>query len=725
MILPTNGATLSGTAEMQNFGIEMNESMFNMLTKNVYSDTVLAVMREWSTNAVDACLEAKLPIRYKVTLPTLLVPEFSVRDYGTGLTPDDVTGLFSMLGASTKRNSNKFNGTFGIGRMSGLAYTDSFMIESYLNGIKYSFAVSTDSGIPQMISLGDTPTAEDNGLKLTIVTKQKDLNVFSKKAGYLYQYFTDKPECEQEINYPTCEKILTGSDWYIEGTDYGHRYHGDLLIIMGNVAYNVATHELNTNKGVSDMLSTSIRLKAELGAVSITPGRESLSMDEKTINYIVQRLLKLKKEATAEFYKKLGDLPEGWQRALAFNNAIRELPTAITKTIDIKLTGIEKKYFEIYKSWNSKEIALIDQPKYPELDFYIYSRGRVTGSNFLSYKGGHLTISDRVHFMIADNRIGIKDTVAIYRSAEKEAYQKANPSSVHYRGEPTIIVLKAERWDKNNINTFIAKAQEYLTALGNPTYFKASDYHSPVAASSGANTVRTATEFYPLNFSIGYNSINVIVTRASSPIKATNDTTFYYIEMSSYDIMGFGEEKLSVYIRFLKLYYKQNPNSTKKLEIIGVPKNGMRNIATDPRFIPIEGSLQDLVKDVSIIDTHKTTEYFNKTNTSSYFLRNAIKCDYPLDLLSYFIALHDFEKKFPYGDVEIPTEGISDIFKCTTKYPATKWTFTDFRDNYPLLIPAIRRLGDSESLLTRYAQLEHTVRQHNLNIFTKKDNNGN
>lgn len=99
--------------EHSNFSIEINASMFDLLTKNVYNDPMLAIIREWSTNAVDACVAACKEPEFYAHLPTAQEPEFYVRDYGTGLAKEDILGLFSTLGASTKRDSNDFNGTFG------------------------------------------------------------------------------------------------------------------------------------------------------------------------------------------------------------------------------------------------------------------------------------------------------------------------------------------------------------------------------------------------------------------------------------------------------------------------------------------------------------------------------------------------------------------------------------------------------------------------------------
>jgi DNA topoisomerase VI subunit B len=104
---------VSSGVTSSDFSIEVNASMFKMLMADVYTDPIKAVIREWSTNACDACLEAGVPVKFDVHLPVAGESTFSVRDYGTGLSPEVLTGLFTVLGASTKRDSNKYNGTLG------------------------------------------------------------------------------------------------------------------------------------------------------------------------------------------------------------------------------------------------------------------------------------------------------------------------------------------------------------------------------------------------------------------------------------------------------------------------------------------------------------------------------------------------------------------------------------------------------------------------------------
>jgi len=263
-----------GNVEATNFTLEANASVFQMLTKNVYNDIILAPMREWSTNAVDACIEAGIKPIFEVHIPTLEESHFSVRDYGTGLSQEDILGLFSTFGASTKRGSNKFNGTFGIGRMSGLAYTTSFTIESYYNGTKHTYLISLKAGIPVSVHLGSTTTDELNGLKLSLDVNPIDIHTFIKKAKYLYKHFEYKPLINIEI--PELNVTLEHED-FILTTEYNNG------IVMGNVYYELSYQHVHSN-------IDGIILKVPIGSVSITPGRESLTYDTTTIDYITKQI---------------------------------------------------------------------------------------------------------------------------------------------------------------------------------------------------------------------------------------------------------------------------------------------------------------------------------------------------------------------------------------------------------------------------------------------------
>ena len=74
------------------------------LLRNNYSNPQLAVIREITANGLDANIEAKSKRKVEISIPSRFNPNFCVRDFGSGLSQEDVFGLYSKYGKSTKRN---------------------------------------------------------------------------------------------------------------------------------------------------------------------------------------------------------------------------------------------------------------------------------------------------------------------------------------------------------------------------------------------------------------------------------------------------------------------------------------------------------------------------------------------------------------------------------------------------------------------------------------------
>ena len=74
----------TGIESASRFNIAQTSKMFKILSDSLYSDKVMAVIRELSTNAHDSHIAANNPNPFKVTLPSNTNANFSVRDFGTG-----------------------------------------------------------------------------------------------------------------------------------------------------------------------------------------------------------------------------------------------------------------------------------------------------------------------------------------------------------------------------------------------------------------------------------------------------------------------------------------------------------------------------------------------------------------------------------------------------------------------------------------------------------------
>jgi len=410
-----NISDISGEVITTEFALEANESMIQMLTQSVYKDPILAVIREWSTNACDACLMGNKPVKFDVHLPTTEDTTFFVRDYGIGLSKQDVVTIFSTLGASTKRDSNLVNGTLGIGRMAGLAVADAFTVESFLEGIHSTYVISMQKGKPVTIDMGSVPTAEENGIKISLDVPYSDISVFKEKASLLYIHFDYKPNLN--LKDIVIELDTTGhisEDWYIAKND--RTYSISNYVVMCQVCYEIPNDYVVKNKGFKNLV-----LKAPAGSVTFNPGRESLSLDKKTVEFINNAFIEIEKEYV-----------EAAVASMALANNDKELMaryTAVTKAVP------------------SNIIDLIDPTPFASDEFKtLFTVGgyaRSTNSN-ISFRA--LTITDA--FIQKTNKlVDASYKNSYYKTSRKmslDTYQSVLSFSEFFNAHHVIIDLKSK-----------------------------------------------------------------------------------------------------------------------------------------------------------------------------------------------------------------------------------------------------------------------------------------
>ena len=91
---PQNEAILSNVGQIGEFRIKNSAKAFSILSSGLYANKIRAIIRELSCNAVDSHVDAgKADTPFDVHLPNSLEPWFAIRDYGTGLTNDQVTNI--------------------------------------------------------------------------------------------------------------------------------------------------------------------------------------------------------------------------------------------------------------------------------------------------------------------------------------------------------------------------------------------------------------------------------------------------------------------------------------------------------------------------------------------------------------------------------------------------------------------------------------------------------
>src|ERR1041385_7824447 len=85
----------AGLPESTKFRIKSSAKAFQILSSSLYPDPVKAIIRELGTNAADSHIAAgKREVPFSVQLPSTLAPEFVIRDFGTGISPDRVMTVY-------------------------------------------------------------------------------------------------------------------------------------------------------------------------------------------------------------------------------------------------------------------------------------------------------------------------------------------------------------------------------------------------------------------------------------------------------------------------------------------------------------------------------------------------------------------------------------------------------------------------------------------------------
>jgi hypothetical protein len=337
-----------GVASKNPFNIAQTSKMFKILSDSLYSDKVMAAIRELSTNAYDSHISAGNKNPFKVTLPTAANPTFVVRDYGTGLSQLDMENLYTTYGASNKNDSNDFVGCLGLGSKSPFAYTKSFTTASYYNGKKYTYIAAIDeSGVPTLNLFNTSNTKEPNGLEISFAVKQHDFQEFTDKAKRIFHYFKMKPIVEggignnlQDHKYSNTNIIISGAGWRVcrlnsDSQYYPNNFHridSGIVAIMGNIAYPVQTaqivgqekeempdHIQKWNRAfqkadidswksfVSEILNSGLYLELDfnIGQLEMDVSREGLQYTKDVIKTLRKKTQEIYMEMKEEFSKKI------------------------------------------------------------------------------------------------------------------------------------------------------------------------------------------------------------------------------------------------------------------------------------------------------------------------------------------------------------------------------------------------------------------------------------
>lgn len=237
----------SGVLAQTTFGISMADAVYliRILRSTLYTNKPLAVLREYGSNAWDEHVQAGIPDRpIHVTLPSVNDRILRIRDFGRGLSWEQMVEVFTQYGASTKRDSDRPVGTMGIGCKSAFSYSDTFTVTSWHGGKKSVYvAVLDETDIGRMDLMHQEESDEETGIEIAVPVERADIRTFRRTARWLFYYMHPQPTINVDLERPEMRWEGEHGFWGTVQEEGGWQGAG-WYALMGCVPYKIDLGQL-------------------------------------------------------------------------------------------------------------------------------------------------------------------------------------------------------------------------------------------------------------------------------------------------------------------------------------------------------------------------------------------------------------------------------------------------------------------------------------------------
>lgn len=273
-----------------------SSNMAHILSRltDMYSDPILAAARETISNALDATM--KMPADQRVPVDVSVGSfdtTFTVRDYGIGMTLEDVKSNFLRYGSSTKSQELDAVGSYGLGSKSPLAYTSEFTVTTTRDGVSTAFKMSNTSAGFKYDILYNRETGRDSGTVVAIPMRPEDAHRFLDISQKYQKYAFDLPivvnsEEAKATDFIELGSIVLDEDsgtmgrvWMDpQGPSYASRYHQqlpdlstrDFSFVLSGYVYGLPSSNRFGRRGAANVI---VELKPAL--VDFTSSRDDIA----------------------------------------------------------------------------------------------------------------------------------------------------------------------------------------------------------------------------------------------------------------------------------------------------------------------------------------------------------------------------------------------------------------------------------------------------------------
>jgi hypothetical protein len=675
-----NEAILSNVGATTDFKIKATAKSFRILADGLYSNKIRAIVRELSCNAYDSHVAAGKPdLPFDVHLPNSLESYFSIRDYGVGLSNNEVTNIFTTFFESTKTGSNDFVGALGLGSKSPFSYTDNFTVTAIKAGVKGVYtAFINEQGVPSIALMAEEQTTDPNGVEIRFaVENQYDFSSFCSEAVYVYRTFKHKPVVSGNSRFKFDDFEYESKD-IITGVHVAKSMNNSVAI-MGNIGYPIRIPDSDqTLNELGYMLRCGLVIEFAIGELDFQASREGLSYIPQTINAIKQKLELLRGELSVFVEREAAAIDNLWDRA---EYLIAKFKTDLWRSAVIHYVTTNKfALVDASSNWVSNahvnfELDAIKNDYNIDLRGFYHSKGEKT-CNSISHDSKWdaatqsydpqwiITVSTNVHFVITDTKVGAQERAKYHWRKNNQKY-----------GSQRVYVLAPV--DK----TQPMKTQEFFDALHNPPAsnikFASELDEKPRKAGMAKNV-----SIMHLERRGGRSNSEDMVWRAAGKLNDFNKTeTHYYLP-----IKGFGSLGKVDNVKALRQYMN---DANIRVEVFGVRKADLAEVESMTNWVHLDTYVEQELKkfgDEQVMGLVKSAIDFGEVYKYNVFSK--VNADSPyLKLHTEFKDVKKVDSKVQYAvqwlcnQYKVQTNTNIDVTATVAKY---KQEVTELNNRYPL-----------------------------------------
>ena len=544
---PQNEAIVSNVGEIGEFRIRNSAKAFNILSSGLYANKVRAIIRELSCNAVDSHVAAgKKDTPFDVHLPNQLEPHFSIRDYGTGLSHEQVTNIYTTYFESTKTASNEFIGALGLGSKSPFSYTDNFTVTAIKDGRKGVYtAFINEQGVPSIALMMEEETTDPAGVEVRFsVNDRYDFDKFRSEARSVYKYFKQRPVVSGSAGFeftdPTyLDKDIIPGVHHIDG-------RGTSYAIMGNIAYPIEVPKADQTLGeLVNLLQCGLVIEFDIGELDFQASREGLSYIPQTIESIKRKLEALNTQLAVYIEQEASKITNNWEKALYLDKRYNDYmwQQAVKKYV----TDTKFEYLSFQSGWNRVHTFKLDEDDLKK-NHNILLRGFSKSRNYnacTNIKGRtssnvingqtvfthrfDIGISNEARFVVNDTKIGATER-AKYHVKESDMLKGKD-------GMQRVNMYIVEAYDK----TKPVDIAGFKTLLANPpeSYFmKASSLLEKERISGSVGKNVTIMRLEDRGHGGYYRRDEKVWRDAGKASEFADNVTYYYIPLAGFKSLG-------------------------------------------------------------------------------------------------------------------------------------------------------------------------------------------